>query len=168
MPAQRFLTAVALTSLSICACSDENSADTSTATVISVDIPDSTVPGTVVDGMLIGLSADASRAPNGEVMITATLSNLGEVAVEVDGLWELQISEGTVWRTVGYLPYVGTTSSDLCETVAECESAPAIVTLDPGDSLSRTVAVAVLPAGTYRVVYPRLGDSVQTVTTFVA
>lgn len=120
-----------------------------------------------IAGLRIELSPAVATDADGRVELTVVLHNVGEVALDADGQWELQQlgDDGVTWHTVGYLPYVGANASALCIDDGDCESAPAIVTVEPGGELSRTVVLEELPSGRYRVVYPRVSEPQQTTAT---
>lgn len=120
-----------------------------------------------VAGLRIELSPEVATEAAGRTELTVVLHNVGEVALDADGLWELQQlgDDGVTWHTVGYLPFVGANANALCIDREACESAPAIVTIEPGGELSRTVVLGELPTGTYRVVYPRVSETQQTAAT---
>lgn len=120
-----------------------------------------------IAGLRIELSPVVATDTDGRTVLTVVLHNTGEVALDADGLWDLQQldDDGVTWRAVGYLPFVGASVSAPCPHSDECESAPAIVTVEPGDELSRTVVLGELPSGTYRVQYSRVSETQQTATT---
>lgn len=146
--------------LAIAACSSASPSDDAAA-------PSSAPAVSDIAGLSIELSPAVAADAEGRPVLTVVLHNVGEIAVDADGLWELQQlgDDGSTWSAVGYLPFVGANVSALCTASVECESAPAIVTVDPGDELSRTIVLDELPSGTYRVVYPRVSESQQTATT---
>ncbi|MEQ1700760.1 MAG: hypothetical protein ABMA25_11650 [Ilumatobacteraceae bacterium] len=146
---------IGLLAIAACSSSDDTAAPSSIPAVSDVA------------GLRIELSPTVATDAEGQPVLTVVLHNVGEIAVEADGLWELQQlgDDGVTWSAVGYLPFVGSMVSALCIDREECESAPAIVTVDPGDELSRTVLLDELPTGTYRVVYPQVSESQQTATT---